>query len=207
MAINTSKTILLEKQYLYVRASKGFYLEGTSTEKIWTNTGYYRFLTANVAAALGNSYVTIHYDSSDSDFVAYCSDLFLEELQNSVTVAVENIQSALEDFAESNHDDIDSLSNGLSGSQQLIYDKLVSLFSALGVDGSNSNRTLKTALIGNISAPSATDNVLTGVRALKPSNSDFYCESPSIWSSDKLIGNSGSCQHFVVLEDNLSYHK
>ena len=121
MAINTSTTILLEKQYLYVRASKGFYLEGTSTERIWTNTGYYRFLVSNVAKTLGNSYVTIHYDSSDTDFVAYCSDLFLEELQNSVTVAVENIQSALEDFADDNHTDIDTLSTNLGLALQSLH--------------------------------------------------------------------------------------
>ena len=49
MAFDANKTLLLEKQYLYVRASKGFVLEGTSTERIWTNTGYYRFLVSNVA--------------------------------------------------------------------------------------------------------------------------------------------------------------
>ena len=160
MAINTSKTILLEKQYLYVRASKGFYLEGTSTEKIWTNVGYYRFLTANVAAALGNSYVTIHYDSSDADFVAYCSDLFLEELQNSVTVAVENIQSVLEDFAETNHEDIDTLSSGLSASMELL------------VGDSGTQKKLLAGLMGNTTG-SSSNNIYTKVSNLF-SNQNFY---------------------------------
>ena len=150
MAINTSKTLLLEKQYLYVRASKGFYLEGTSSEKIWTNTGYYRFLTANVAAALGNSYVTIHYDSSDLDFVAYCSDLFLEELQNSVTVAVENIQAVLEDFADQNHTDIDTLSTGLSSALQIITSALL-----------NGSVGYKEIRLGSSSNPSLSLNVTT----------------------------------------------
>lgn len=124
MAFDAQKTILLEKQYLYVRASKGFVLEGTSTERIWTNTGYYRFLVSNVASSLGNSYVTIHFDSSDNDFIAYCSDLFMEEIQNSVTTAVENIETALDDFAQTNHDDIDTLSSGLSSAMQIVTKKL-----------------------------------------------------------------------------------
>lgn len=124
MAFNAQKTILLEKQYLYVRASKGFELEGVSTERIWTNTGYYRFLVENVAFTLGNSYVTIHYDLSDVDFIAYCSDLFMEELQNSIVVAVENIQSYLEQFAETNHEDVTTLGEGVSSALELIYNSV-----------------------------------------------------------------------------------
>ena len=124
MAFDAEKTILLEKQYLYVRASKGFVLEGTSTERIWTNTGYYRFLVANVASSLGNSYVTIHYDASDIDFIAYCSDLFMEEIQNSVTTAVENIEAVLNNFAEQNHEDVDTLSTGLSNALQIVVREL-----------------------------------------------------------------------------------
>lgn len=127
MAINTSKTLLLEKQYLYVRASKGFYLEGTSTERIWTNTGYYRFLVDNVASSIGNSYVTIHYDSADTDFIAYCSDLFLEELQNSVVVAIENLETELSNFSDRNHSDIESFEQGVSGALQTIHGDISSM--------------------------------------------------------------------------------
>ncbi len=108
MAFDSSKTLLLEKNYLYVRASKGFILEGVSEERIWTNIGYYRFLVGNVAESLGNSYITIKYDSTDAEFIAYCSDLFMEEIQNSITVAIESVLDNLDSFKASNHSDIDS---------------------------------------------------------------------------------------------------
>ena len=155
MAINTTKTIMLEKQYLYIRASKGFYLEGVSTEEIWSQTGYYRFLTENVAKALGNSYVIVHYDSSDLDFHAECSDLFLEEIQNSVTVAVENIQSVLEDFADANHDDIETLSRNLGTALNLLakdssLGELPKISTALvGTQDGSATRNLFKALVGN----------------------------------------------------------
>ena len=120
MAFDASKTILLEKQYLYIKASKGFQLEGTNIERVWVNTGYYRFLVDNVAKALSNSYVKVLYDSSDIDFIAYCSDLFLEEIQNTVVVAIENLQSYVEEFYDRNHEDISELSEGLSGALQAI---------------------------------------------------------------------------------------
>ena len=123
MALNASKTILLEKQYLYVKASKGFQLEGTNIEKIWVNTGYYRFLVDNVAKALSNSYVNVLYDSTDIDFIAYCSDLFMEEIQNSVVTAVENLETYLQQFAQQNHEDISDLSEGLSSALQILVNK------------------------------------------------------------------------------------
>lgn len=139
MAFDVSKTLMLEKQYLYVKASKGFQLEGVSTERIWTNTGYYRFLVDNVARALSNSYIKILYDSTDTEFVAYCSDLFLEEIQSTIVVAVENLESYLQQFAEDNHTDImstkdslDSLSSGLSASQQAILTAIVGLMGSVG---------------------------------------------------------------------------
>lgn len=124
MAFDASKTILLEKQYLYIKASKGFQLEGTNIERVWVNTGYYRFLVDNVAKALSNSYVKVLYDSSDIDFIAYCSDLFLEEIQNTVVVAIENLQSYVEQFYDRNHEDISELSEGLSGSLQYISETI-----------------------------------------------------------------------------------
>lgn len=106
MAFDTKKTILLEKQYFYVKAQKGFKLRGTSTEIIPTNTGFYRFLVSNLTFALGNSYIDVFYDSTDMTFQAYCSDLFMENVQNTVTVAVENMNVDLAHFAEQNHSDI-----------------------------------------------------------------------------------------------------
>ena len=106
MAFDAKKNILLEKQYFYVKAQKGFKLQGTSTEIIPTNTGFYRFLVANLTFALGNSYIDVIYDSTDMTFQAYCSDLFMENVQNTVTVAVENMNVDLAHFAEQNHSDI-----------------------------------------------------------------------------------------------------
>lgn len=106
MAFDTKKTILLEKQYFYVKAQKGFKLRGTSSEIIPTNTGFYRFLVSNLTFALGNSYIDVFYDSTDMTFQAYCSDLFMENVQNTVTVAVENMNVDLAHFAEQNHSDI-----------------------------------------------------------------------------------------------------
>lgn len=118
------KVIMLEKQYMYVKASKGFQLKGTSTEVIPTNTGFYRFLVSNVAEALGNSYVTVIYDDTDTEFIAYCTDLFLEEIQNTIVVAVENIQSAVQGFASTNHQDITDFATGVSGALQLLNGNL-----------------------------------------------------------------------------------
>ena len=56
MSVDSKKTILLEKKYLYVRASLGFQLEGTSTEIIPTNNGFYRFYIDNLSKALGNRF-------------------------------------------------------------------------------------------------------------------------------------------------------
>lgn len=106
MAFDIKKTILLEKQYFYVKAQKGFKLQGTSSEIIPTNTGFYRFLVSNLTFALGNSYIDVIYDSTDMTFQAYCSDLFMENVQNTVTVAVENMNVDLAHFAEQNHSDI-----------------------------------------------------------------------------------------------------
>lgn len=125
--MQVEKTILLEKQYLYIKASKGFKLRGTSTEVIPTNTGFYRFLVSNVADALGNSYVTVIYESDDLSFEAYTTDLFLEEIQNTIVVAIENIETELQNNFDRNHDDITELSEGLSGALQLLNTNLDSI--------------------------------------------------------------------------------
>lgn len=138
MAFDAKKNILLEKQYFYVKAQKGFKLQGTSTEVIPTNTGFYRFLVSNLTFALGNSYVDVLYDSTDMNFQAYCSDLFMENVQNTVTVAVENMNVDLDNFAKQNHgditlvaskidivsEDLNSLTLGVSGGMQTINESI-----------------------------------------------------------------------------------
>ena len=129
MALTSKKKLMLEKQYLYVKASMGFQLEGMNVEKVWVNTGYYRFLVENVAKALSNSYINIWYDPNDIDFIAYCSDLFMEEIQNTVVTAVENLETYLQQFAQQNHEDITDLSEGLSGALEILANKtLISEF-------------------------------------------------------------------------------
>lgn len=133
MAFDAKKNILLEKQYFYVKAQKGFKLRGTSTEIIPTNTGFYRFLVANLTFALGNSYIDVIYDSTDMTFQAYCSDLFMENVQNTVTVAVENMNVDLAHFAQQNHaditlfatqvgEDMGTLGNGISAGLKQVDD-------------------------------------------------------------------------------------
>lgn len=95
MAFDSKKTILLEKTYLYVRASLGFQLEGTSTEKIPTNNGFYRFFVDNLQKAIGNSYVNILYDSQDLTLQCFCSDLYMDELMSSDSSAIEDVVEEL----------------------------------------------------------------------------------------------------------------
>lgn len=95
MAFDSKKTILLEKTYLYVRASLGFQLEGTSTEKIPTNNGFYRFFVNNLQKAIGNSYVNILYDSQDLTLQCFCSDLYMDELMSSDSSAIEDVVAEL----------------------------------------------------------------------------------------------------------------
>ena len=168
MALNASKTILLEKQYLYVKASKGFQLEGTNIEKIWVNTGYYRFLVDNVAKAHSNNYVNILYDSSDIDFIAYCSDLFMEEIQNSVVTAVENLETYLQQFAQQNHDDIIDLSQGLSGALQILSQNTSNVFDGFHLDGivMAAEFTINTMSVGQIFGVYFEDN--SSVNPTKP---------------------------------------
>ena len=95
MAFDSKKTILLEKTYLYVRASLGFQLEGTSTEKIPTNNGFYRFFVDNLQKSIGNSYVNILYDSQDLTLQCFCSDLYMDELMSSDSSAIEDVVAEL----------------------------------------------------------------------------------------------------------------
>lgn len=119
MSFDSKKTILLEKTYLYVRASLGFQLEGTSTEKIPTNNGFYRFFVDNLQKAIGNSYVNILYDSQDLTLQCFCSDLYMDELMSSDSSAIEDVvaelkkntstivefESGVSSALESNHQD------------------------------------------------------------------------------------------------------
>lgn len=134
MAFDSKKTILLEKTYLYVRASLGFQLEGTSTEKIPTNNGFYRFFVDNLQKAIGNSYVNILYDSQDLTLQCFCSDLYMDELMSSDSSAIEDVveelkkntstilefESGVSSALDSNHQDNVVLNTSLMG----ISDKL-----------------------------------------------------------------------------------
>lgn len=114
MSVDSKKTILLEKKYLYVRASLGFQLEGTSTEIIPTNNGFYRFYIDNLSKALGNSYVNIIYDSSDLSFQSFCSDLYMDELMSSDSSAIEDVVEEL----KNNTLKIGEFENGVSSALQ-----------------------------------------------------------------------------------------
>lgn len=135
MAFDSKKTILLEKTYLYVRASLGFQLEGTSTEKIPTNNGFYRFFVDNLQKAIGNSYVNILYDSKDLSFQSFCSDLYMDELMSSDSSAIEDVVLELQNntskIAEfengvsaalsSNHEDNVAVQTAISSIDELLY--------------------------------------------------------------------------------------
>lgn len=110
MSFDSKKTILLEKKYLYVRASLGFQLEGVSTEKIPTNNGFYRFYVDNLSKTLGNSYVNILYDSQDLSLQCFCSDLYMDELMSSDSSAIEDVVEEL----KNNTSTIIEFENGVS---------------------------------------------------------------------------------------------
>lgn len=110
MSFDSKKVILLEKKYLYVRASLGFQLEGTSKEIIPTNNGFYRFYVDNLSKALGNSYVNVLYDSSDLTFQCFCSELYMDELMSSDSSAIEDVVEEL----RNNTKKIESFENGVS---------------------------------------------------------------------------------------------
>lgn len=141
MAFDSKKTILLEKTYLYVRASLGFQLEGTSTEKIPTNNGFYRFFVDNLQKSIGNSYVNILYDSKDLSFQSFCSDLYMDELMSSDSSAIEDVVLELQNntskIAEfeagvssalaSNHEDNVAIKSSISNTNLLSLFSLKSL--------------------------------------------------------------------------------
>lgn len=123
MAFDSKKTILLEKTYLYVRASLGFQLEGTSTEKIPTNNGFYRFFVDNLQKAIGNSYVNILYDSQDLTLQCFCSELYMDELMSSDSSAIEDVVEEL----KKNTTTIVEFENGVSSALQSNHQDNVAL--------------------------------------------------------------------------------
>ena len=123
MSVDSKKTILLEKKYLYVRASLGFQLEGTSTEVIPTNNGFYRFYVDNLSKALGNSYVNILYDSKDLAFQSFCSDLYMDELMSSDSSAIEDVVLEL----KKNTSKIEEFENGVSSALQSNHEDNVAI--------------------------------------------------------------------------------
>lgn len=152
MAFDSKKTILLEKTYLYVRASLGFQLEGTSTEKIPTNNGFYRFFVDNLQKAIGNSYVNILYDSQDLTLQCFCSDLYMDELMSSDSSAIEDVveelkksnstilefENGVSSAFESNHQDnvalnakLEEFESGVSSALASNHEDNVSLYTLL----------------------------------------------------------------------------
>lgn len=141
MAFDLKNTILLEKKYLYVRASLGFQLEGTSREIIPTNNGFYRFYVDNLSKALGNSYVNILHDSKDLSFQSFCSDLYMDELMSSDSSAIEDVvlelqnntlkiqefESGVSSALASNHLDNVAISSSISNNNLLSLFALKSL--------------------------------------------------------------------------------
>lgn len=123
MAFDSKKTILLEKTYLYVRASLGFQLEGTSTEKIPTNNGFYRFFVDNLQKAIGNSYVNILYDSQDLTLQCFCSELYMDELMSSDSSAIEDVVEEL----KKNTTTIVEFENGVSSALESNHQDNVAL--------------------------------------------------------------------------------
>ncbi len=120
MDFDANKTVLLEKKYLYVRATKGFQVEGTSTFRLPVQTGYYRFFVENLQRAIGNSYVTISYYSDDNSFYVSCDDTYMDEVQSSPVVAVESLEGVVSSGLSAIRDNQVSLSQGLSDALHLI---------------------------------------------------------------------------------------
>jgi hypothetical protein len=203
MAFDAKKNILLEKQYFYVKAQKGFKLQGTSTEVIPTNTGFYRFLVSNLTFALGNSYVDVLYDSTDMNFQAYCSDLFMENVQNTVTVAVENMNVDLDNFAKQNHADITLVASKID----TVSEDLNSL--TLGVSGGMQtiNETIgtgnETAHNDAVAIKDAVDNIdLSPVTAFKDANhQDLQAINEKIPSTSGLALDASSQSILAKLGD------
>ena len=127
MAFDSKKTILLEKTYLYVRASLGFQLEGTSTEKIPTNNGFYRFFVDNLQKSIGNSYVNILYDSQDLTLQCFCSELYMDELMSSDSSAIEDVVEEL----KKNTTTIVEFENGVSSALEANHQDNVAITSKI----------------------------------------------------------------------------
>lgn len=139
MSFDSKKTILLEKKYLYVRASLGFQLEGVSTEKIPTNNGFYRFYVDNLSKALGNSYVNILYDSQDLTLQCFCSDLYMDELMSSDSSAIEDVVEEL----KNNTSTILEFETGVSSALDSNHQDNVALHTSLESFSSNVSPKLK----------------------------------------------------------------
>lgn len=187
MAFDSKKTILLEKTYLYVRASLGFQLEGTSTEKIPTNNGFYRFFVDNLQKAIGNSYVNILYDSQDLTLQCFCSDLYMDELMSSDSSAIEDVveelkkntttiiefQNGVSSALESNHQDnvainakLEEFETGVSSALASNHEDNVAIHSSI----SNTN------LLSVLFLKSLSDSPLTFANAGSQPNAKFYLD-------------------------------
>lgn len=180
MAFDSKKTILLEKTYLYVRASLGFQLEGTSTEKIPTNNGFYRFFVDNLQKSIGNSYVNILYDSQDLTLQCFCSDLYMDELMSSDSSAIEDVveelkkntttilefESGVSSAFESNHQDNVALNAKLEE-----FESGVSAAFASNHEDNVTSYTLLNSLVKFLSSSLTPSSFYTGKIAFLPFNS------------------------------------
>lgn len=191
MSVDSKKTILLEKKYLYVRASLGFQLEGTSTEIIPTNNGFYRFYVDNLSKALGNSYVNILYDSKDLAFQSFCSDLYMDELMSSDSSAIEDVVLEL----QKNTSKIGEFENGVSSALEANHQDNVAFTAKLeefesGVSSAMaSNHADNVALNSNLKNLFTNSNVSLSVINSFPFGSFDFNKPLSLFCVDDFITN------------------
>lgn len=170
MAFDSKKTILLEKTYLYVRASLGFQLEGTSTEKIPTNNGFYRFFVDNLQKAIGNSYVNILYDSQDLTLQCFCSDLYMDELMSSDSSAIEDVVEEL----KKNTTTIVEFENGVSSALESNHQDNVALNAKITEFESGVSSALASNHEDNVALNTLVDSKTSSLVSLLGTKDSYY---------------------------------
>lgn len=163
MDFDAHKTVLLEKKYLYVRATKGFQIEGTSTFRLPVQTGYYRFFVDNLQRAIGNAYVTISYYLDDFSFYVSCDDTYMDEVQSSPVVAVESLEGVVSSgFSDIKNNQL-SLSENLSGALQAINTNLADMGGQLHSDNQNADSFLS-SIVSELERVEGKQDVLKSVQ-------------------------------------------
>ena len=210
MSVDSKKTILLEKKYLYVRASLGFQLEGTSTEIIPTNNGFYRFYIDNLSKALGNSYVNILYDSNDLTFQSFCSDLYMDELMSSDSSAIEDVVAEL----INNTVEIEKFENGVSSALQSNHEDNVAIVSKLeefesgvstGMASNHADNVALNTLLTSLDKRLLGTGVSSGVISPYYYPLEMLVNSISYLSDDVYINPSPSDFKKKVVDNNIFY--